>query len=137
MYAPRARASRARPAGEKPAPGQAASGKAKHFFAARPQKERVAKGPDGFDAEHAAAQVRAARAEIKKSETEKPAAAPNMETGKVQILIVTEDEEGMRIDRWFKRRFPTLSLSHLAKICRKGEVRVLHAWVLQVGRGSL
>jgi 23S rRNA pseudouridine955/2504/2580 synthase len=47
-----------------------------------------------------------------------------VETGKVQILIVTEDEDGMRLDRWFKRRFPTLSLSHLAKICRKGEVRL-------------
>ncbi|WP_246664768.1 RluA family pseudouridine synthase [Rhodoblastus acidophilus] len=30
----------------------------------------------------------------------------------------------MRLDRWFKRRFPTLALSHLAKICRKGEVRL-------------
>lgn len=30
----------------------------------------------------------------------------------------------MRLDRWFKRRFPSLALSHLAKICRKGEVRV-------------
>ncbi|HUO54645.1 MAG TPA: RluA family pseudouridine synthase [Rhodoblastus sp.] len=30
----------------------------------------------------------------------------------------------MRMDRWFKRRLPTLALSHLAKICRKGEVRL-------------
>jgi len=42
----------------------------------------------------------------------------------VSAAIVTEDEAGMRLDRWFKRRVPTLSLSHLAKICRKGEVRV-------------
>ncbi|MCW2282694.1 23S rRNA pseudouridine955/2504/2580 synthase [Rhodoblastus acidophilus] len=42
----------------------------------------------------------------------------------VQNLAVTEDEDGMRLDRWFKRRFPTLALSHLAKICRKGEVRL-------------
>jgi len=42
----------------------------------------------------------------------------------VQTAIVTEDEAGMRLDRWFKRRFPALALSHLAKICRKGEVRV-------------
>ena len=28
----------------------------------------------------------------------------------VQNLVVTEDEDGMRIDRWFKRRIPTLSL---------------------------
>jgi len=37
---------------------------------------------------------------------------------------VTEDEEGMRLDRWFKRRLPALSLSHLNKIVRTGEVRV-------------
>ena len=42
----------------------------------------------------------------------------------VQHLGVTEDEDGMRLDRWFKRRIPTLALSHLAKICRKGEVRL-------------
>jgi 23S rRNA pseudouridine955/2504/2580 synthase len=41
-----------------------------------------------------------------------------------QTFVVSEDEEGMRLDRWFKRRMPTLSLSHLNKIVRKGEVRV-------------
>ena len=30
----------------------------------------------------------------------------------------------MRLDRWFKRRLPTLSLSHLNKIVRTGQVRV-------------
>jgi 23S rRNA pseudouridine955/2504/2580 synthase len=44
--------------------------------------------------------------------------------GSVQTLQVTEDEEGMRLDRWFKRRLPTLSLSHLNKIVRTGQVRV-------------
>ncbi len=42
----------------------------------------------------------------------------------VSHLIVSADEDGMRLDRWFKRRLPTLSLSHLNKIVRKGEVRV-------------
>ncbi|MEF3366939.1 RluA family pseudouridine synthase [Methylocystis sp. 9N] len=42
----------------------------------------------------------------------------------VTTATVSEDEAGMRVDRWFKRRYPTLALSHLAKICRKGEVRV-------------
>ncbi|HYP57082.1 MAG TPA: RluA family pseudouridine synthase [Beijerinckia sp.] len=41
-----------------------------------------------------------------------------------QTLQVTEDEEGMRLDRWFKRRMPALSLSHLNKIVRTGQVRV-------------
>ncbi|MBI3275374.1 MAG: RluA family pseudouridine synthase [Methylocystis sp.] len=52
---------------------------------------------------------------------------PPAQTGAVaavQTLTVTENEAGLRLDRWFKRRFPTLALSHLAKICRKGEVRV-------------
>lgn len=42
----------------------------------------------------------------------------------VQIFEVSEDEEGMRLDRWFKRRMPMLALSHLNKIVRTGEVRV-------------
>ena len=42
----------------------------------------------------------------------------------VATAVVAEDEAGMRLDRWFKRRYPALALSHLAKICRKGEVRV-------------
>ncbi len=42
----------------------------------------------------------------------------------VETFKVSEDEEGMRLDRWFKRRIPSLSLSHLNKIVRTGEVRV-------------
>ncbi len=42
----------------------------------------------------------------------------------VQTLLVTPDEDGMRLDRWFKRRIPSLSLSHLNKIVRTGQVRV-------------
>ena len=45
-------------------------------------------------------------------------------SGQVQTLVVEDDEDNMRLDRWFKRRVPTLALSHLNKICRKGEVRV-------------
>jgi 23S rRNA pseudouridine955/2504/2580 synthase len=50
--------------------------------------------------------------------------APETKGVGVTTTTVTEDEAGMRVDRWFKRRYPTLALSHLAKICRKGEVRV-------------
>jgi 23S rRNA pseudouridine955/2504/2580 synthase len=42
----------------------------------------------------------------------------------VQFFEVSEAEEGMRLDRWFKRRLPRLSLSHLNKIVRTGQVRV-------------
>lgn len=55
--------------------------------------------------------------------TGETAPATPQRTG-VQTLRVEADEAGMRLDRWFKRRFPGLALSHLAKIARKGEVRV-------------
>jgi 23S rRNA pseudouridine955/2504/2580 synthase len=42
----------------------------------------------------------------------------------IQNLKVDEEEEGMRLDRWFKRHLPSLSLSHLNKIVRTGQVRV-------------
>jgi 23S rRNA pseudouridine955/2504/2580 synthase len=43
---------------------------------------------------------------------------------KVALLDVDVEEAGMRLDRWFRRRFPALPQSHLNKIVRKGEVRV-------------
>ncbi len=42
----------------------------------------------------------------------------------VETVAVSDDEAGMRLDRWFKRRYPALPLSHLNKIVRKGEIRV-------------
>ena len=44
--------------------------------------------------------------------------------GKAVLCEISEDEAGMRLDRWLKRRFPALPQSHLMKIVRKGEVRV-------------
>jgi 23S rRNA pseudouridine955/2504/2580 synthase len=43
---------------------------------------------------------------------------------RVAVYDIGEDEAGMRLDRWFRRRFPDLPQSHLMKIVRKGEVRV-------------
>jgi len=43
---------------------------------------------------------------------------------KVVNYPIGEDEAGMRLDRWFRRRFPELPQAHLNKIVRKGEVRV-------------
>jgi 23S rRNA pseudouridine955/2504/2580 synthase len=42
----------------------------------------------------------------------------------VQVVAVTPDESGMRVDRFFEARFPGLSYSHIQRIIRKGEVRV-------------
>ncbi len=43
---------------------------------------------------------------------------------RVQTIAVTDDEEGMRLDRWFKAHFPHVSHGQLEKYLRKGEVRV-------------
>src|SRR5271167_4988621 len=43
---------------------------------------------------------------------------------KVQTVVVTADENGMRVDRFLEARFPALSFSHIQRIVRKGELRV-------------
>ena len=42
----------------------------------------------------------------------------------VQNVTVTDDENGMRVDRFFEAKFPGLSFSHIQRVIRKGEVRV-------------
>lgn len=42
----------------------------------------------------------------------------------VQQLEVQMDEEGMRLDRWFKVHFPGLGFGHLQKLLRSGQIRV-------------
>jgi 23S rRNA pseudouridine955/2504/2580 synthase len=42
----------------------------------------------------------------------------------VQIITVTDDEADLRLDRWFRRHFPTLAHSLLEKWLRGGNVRV-------------
>ena len=42
----------------------------------------------------------------------------------VSQIGVTEEEDGVRLDRWFKRRFPTLTHGRLEKLLRTGQVRV-------------
>jgi 23S rRNA pseudouridine955/2504/2580 synthase len=42
----------------------------------------------------------------------------------VQSIPVREAEEGLRLDRWFKERFPALAFGHLQKLCRTGRIRV-------------
>src|SRR5207244_1917386 len=52
-----------------------------------------------------------------------PAAEPQLPT-KVQTVVVTGDENNMRVDRFLEARFPGLSFSHIQRIVRKGELRV-------------
>lgn len=42
----------------------------------------------------------------------------------VRVVEVAADEAGSRLDRWFKRRFPTLGHGKLEKLLRTGQVRV-------------
>ena len=42
----------------------------------------------------------------------------------VQSLTVSADEADLRLDRWFKRRFPGLGHGRLEKLLRTGQVRV-------------
>jgi len=46
------------------------------------------------------------------------------ETSGVQHLTVTGDEAELRLDRWFRRRFPALGHGRLEKLLRTGQVRV-------------
>jgi len=51
-------------------------------------------------------------------------AAANTASDKAAVYGVGEDEAGMRLDRFLRRRLPDLPASHLMKLVRKGEVRV-------------
>jgi len=43
---------------------------------------------------------------------------------RVQTIQVSGDEAGMRVDRWFKQRYPDLGHGRLQKLLRTGQVRV-------------
>src|SRR3977135_321005 len=55
---------------------------------------------------------------------EKIVAEPPPLPTKVQTVVVTADENNMRVDRFLEARFPGLSFSHIQRIVRKGELRV-------------
>jgi len=88
---------------------------------ARPRPEReesvVRTEPTRNPAPHHPVTDAPTRAEVK-AET-----AQVLATG-VQQLVVTADENEMRIDRFLENRFPQLSFSHIQRIVRKGELRV-------------
>ena len=55
--------------------------------------------------------------------SDSPASGGSQQT-KVQNRAVTDDETGMRLDRWFQRHFPELSHGALQKLLRTGQVRI-------------
>jgi len=42
----------------------------------------------------------------------------------VQHLTVGREDDGMRLDRWFRQQFPQVTQGYLQKLLRKGQVRV-------------
>src|SRR5438128_8657404 len=42
----------------------------------------------------------------------------------VSRLVVSRDEDGMRVDRWFRTHYPQVTFSYLNKLARTGQVRV-------------
>ena len=41
-----------------------------------------------------------------------------------EIRTIAEDDDGIRLDRWFRRHYPVLTHARLEKLLRKGDVRV-------------
>src|SRR5436190_2935459 len=58
------------------------------------------------------------------TEAPKPVGEPPPLPTKVQAVVVSADENNMRVDRFLEARFPGLSFSHIQRIVRKGELRV-------------
>ncbi|HEY0328858.1 MAG TPA: RluA family pseudouridine synthase [Rhodopseudomonas sp.] len=67
---------------------------------------------------------RAPRPEPRAEEAEKPVVPDVPLPTKVETVVVSADENGMRVDRFLEARYPGLSFSHIQRIVRKGELRV-------------
>ena len=103
-----------RPAGDRPKGARPYRGS---------QAERApAHRPGGKPARLAASAPRAPKPFVPEPEKVLAEAAP-LPT-KVQTVVVTADENNMRVDRFLEARFPGLSFSHIQRVVRKGELRV-------------
>jgi 23S rRNA pseudouridine955/2504/2580 synthase len=110
-----------RPAGDRPKGARPYRGSS----AERPQLQSKSHRPGSKPAPRFAASApRAPRPAPFVAEPEKVVAElPPLPT-KVQTVVVTADENNMRVDRFLEARFPGLSFSHIQRIVRKGELRV-------------
>ena len=52
------------------------------------------------------------------------APVPHDKAGKVETIVVDEQDGGQRLDRWFRQHFPDVSQGYLQKLLRTGQVRV-------------
>ncbi|EGP06734.1 ribosomal large subunit pseudouridine synthase C [Bradyrhizobiaceae bacterium SG-6C] len=107
-------------ASDKRGPAQRASGKSEKFENSRHAEVRGNTSPRRATASSfEARKERALQDDVVKAK----AAPPPLPT-KVQTVVVTADENNMRVDRFLEHRFPGLSFSHIQRIVRKGELRV-------------
>ena len=51
-------------------------------------------------------------------------AVPAGPAGRPEPVAVAEDEAGLRLDRWFKRRYPHVAHGQLERMLRTGQIRV-------------
>jgi 23S rRNA pseudouridine955/2504/2580 synthase len=102
-----------RPAGHRPADKSARFGERRGEHRQDKQWQNKDKPSAPRRSADAAAKLQAAKA---KPELPLPT--------KVQTVVVTSDEDNMRVDRFLEARFPGLSFSHIQRIVRKGELRV-------------
>jgi 23S rRNA pseudouridine955/2504/2580 synthase len=110
-----------RPAGDRPKGARPYRGSQ----AERPQLQSKSHRPGGKPpARFAASAPRAPRQAPFIAEPEKTVVEPAPLPTKVQTVVVTADENNMRVDRFLEARFPGLSFSHIQRIVRKGELRV-------------
>src|SRR6202140_35687 len=110
-----------RPLAKSRAPGDRPKGARPYrnpSHAERPQAHRPGGKPARFSAR------RAEKPGSLVAEPEKIVPGPPPLSIKVQTVVVTADENNMRVDRFLVARFPGLSFSHIQRIVRKGELRV-------------
>ncbi|KRR27193.1 RluA family pseudouridine synthase [Bradyrhizobium retamae] len=98
-----------RPKGARPYRGSSAERPPAHRLGGKPAARFAAPPP---------------RAKPLVAESAKVAPEPPPLPTKVQTVVVTADENNMRVDRFLEARFPGLSFSHIQRIVRKGELRV-------------
>src|SRR3569833_2624762 len=89
----------------------------------RPAAKRVSAKPPRFVAQRAEKRAHVEALAQKPEPDAQQLAAQPLPT-KVQTVVVTADENNMRVDRFLEARFPGPSFSHIQRIVRKGELRV-------------
>jgi 23S rRNA pseudouridine955/2504/2580 synthase len=83
-----------------------------------------AKAASARKAGEGASRAAAAPATPKVAEVRKPAAAISTATLDVRQFRVAADDDGIRLDRWFKRHLPDISFAQVSRWARTGQLRV-------------